>query len=110
MVPQTFVHDYFSANDAIDRGWLSNDVMAAWRSMAEIQSKEMADSADKMLAVPERIVGKQPVEKIAHEVIGGVTHAIPTAVPEELPHRRRKRLKRERQNDGDEAVAPGMCG
>jgi protoheme IX farnesyltransferase len=106
IVPQTFVHDYFSANDAIDRGWLNNGVMAAWRSMAELQSRRSADSADKTLLSQEKIIEEQPFEKISHGVIRDAPYPIPTAVPEELPHRRRKRLKQERLNGTDEPVAP----
>ena len=105
IVPQTFVHDYFSANDAIDRGWVKNGVMAAWRSMGERRSKATTESVDNSVSSHEQILVDEPVEKIQHEAVMEELQPRHTALLEELPHRRRKRLKQERDSS-DEAVAP----
>ena len=105
IVPQTFVHDYFSANDAIDRGWVNNGAIAAWRSMAERPSKDKIESMDNALSNREQILADEPVEEIQHEAIRAKPQSSETALLEELPHRRRKRLKEE-QNSSDEPVAP----
>ena len=35
VLPQTFIHDYFSANTSIDRGWVKNALLAVLRSVDE---------------------------------------------------------------------------
>ena len=93
VVPQTFVHDYFSANNSIDRGWLKNGALAAWRSIGERPSMNGANLADETPPSPEAIsedCAVQPRERTA------TTESRPQSLlQEELPHRRRKRLKQE---------------
>ena len=93
VVPQTFIHDYFSANNSIDRGWVKNGVLAAWRSIGERPSKDNADPADERLLSSETMMDDAAIQPRGR----AVTTESPT-VPlshEELPHRRRKRLKEE---------------
>jgi protoheme IX farnesyltransferase len=106
IVPQTFVHDYFSANDAIDRGWVNNGMMAAWRSMADRPSKSNSIPTEHMLSSHEQILADGPAERIQHKVSREVPQSSPVAIIEELPHRRRKRLKQQKENGPDEPVAP----
>lgn len=91
-MPRTFIHDYFSANNSIDRGWLKNGVMATLRSLAEDPSKtthrsELASLTDDVLK------DEEPSSQGYHSQT--IPLQIPPAMPtgEELPHRRRKRLK-----------------
>jgi protoheme IX farnesyltransferase len=106
IVPQTFVHDYFSANDSIDRGWINNGVMAAWRSMGERPSKDSAGSMDNTTSSPKQILVDEPGEKIQSEIVRQSGQPSPAPLLEELPHRRRKRLKQVREKSPDEPVAP----
>jgi protoheme IX farnesyltransferase len=106
VVPQTFVHDYFSANDAIDRGWVNNGVMAAWRSMAERPFRDSTESINNTLSSREHTLADEPVEKIQHDALREIPKSSPAAMLEELPHRRRKRIKQEKENGPDEPVAP----
>jgi len=106
IVPQTFVHDYFSANDSIDRGWVNNGVMAAWRSMGERPSKDSPGSMDNTTSSHEQIRVNEPGEKIQSKKIREDAQPSPAPLLEELPHRRRKRLKQEREKSPDEPVAP----
>jgi heme o synthase len=106
IVPQTFVHDYFSANDSIDRGWVNNGVMAAWRSMGERPPKNSTGSMDNTTSSHEQILVNEPGEKIQSKAIGEDSQPSPAPLLEELPHRRRKRLKQEKEKSPDEPVAP----
>ena len=106
IVPQTFVHDYFSANTSIDRGWVNNGAMAVWRSIAELQSKDGAPIAGNTLSSQDQVLEEELVRKIQNEAVRQVSKPSTTAVLGELPHRRRKRLKQEKENGTDEPVAP----
>lgn len=96
VVPQTFIHDYFSANNSIDRGWLKNGVMAAFRSIAEQPSGGS-------LAWNEPLVSEDTLKKGQTTSQEQITQAKVIRPPStisateelrgELPHRRRKRLK-----------------
>lgn len=106
IVPQTFVHDYFSANDAIDRGWVKDGAMAVWRSMAELPSRDNTESADNTFKSQEQTLLDEPAETTESETTCNVPQSRRSAVPEELPHRRRRRLKQEKETRSDEPVAP----
>ena len=93
VTPQTFEHDYFSANTSIDRGWVKNGVLATLRSIAESPSSTGRDAPGNEIEEPAAKVGavniQREIPKTQHQ---------PLAVldpPRELPHRRRKRLKEE---------------
>lgn len=92
VAPQTFVHDYFSANNSIDRGWVKNGAMAAWRSIAE-HPKEKTESMDDTSPSPETILD-EAVSRSQKPT--STTEPVINAAPiDEFPHRRRKRLKQE---------------
>ena len=86
VAPQTFVHDYFSANNSIDRGWVKNGLMAAFRSIAE-QPASKSHAADNVFKEGESTTREQALQSEVLEIPGALS------ATEELPHRRRKRLK-----------------
>jgi heme o synthase len=86
VVPQTFVHDYFSANNSIDRGWVKNGLMAAFRSIAE-QPPSKSHADDDVFKEGASTPRLQAAQAEVLEI------PIPLSAREELPHRRRKRLK-----------------
>lgn len=98
VVEQTFIHDYFSANNNIDRGWLSNPLIAHIQSVPSLQNKNhqrpiipgiQEDIEWKDLTTDEEIQ--------TGEVLGPSKNSSPLHEQSqpELPHRRRQRLKAE---------------
>jgi heme o synthase len=86
VVPQTFIHDYFSANNSIDRGWVKNGLMAAFRSIAE-QPPSKSQAADDLFKEGESTLREHPMTTKMLNI------PVTLSAMEELPHRRRKRLK-----------------
>jgi heme o synthase len=86
VVPQTFVHDYFSANNSIDRGWVTNGLMAAFRSIAE-QPPSKSHAADDVPKEREPTTQGQALQVEVLDI------PIPLSTIEELPNSRRNRLK-----------------
>lgn len=81
VTPQSFVHDYFSANTSIDRGWLKNGLLAAWTT-AEGFPKGKRDVSQTTTAVQ--------AARLARESNRPVTdlEAMPkqeAAVPQQIP-------------------------
>lgn len=92
MVPQTFIHDYFSANTSIDRGWVKNGVMAALSSIAE-QPSTRSHPIHEPIFADDRV--KEGESSLSEQQTGAEVLDIPATLSatEDLPHRRRKRLK-----------------
>ncbi|ERF71292.1 hypothetical protein EPUS_03446 [Endocarpon pusillum Z07020] len=92
VVPQTFIHDYFSANTSIDRGWVKNGVMAALSSIAE-QPSTRSHSVHKPILVEDRVT--EGNSSLSEQQAGAEVLDIPATLSttEGLPHHRRKRLK-----------------
>jgi heme o synthase len=88
VMPQTFIHDYFSANNSIDRGWVKNGFMAAIRSIAE---KPTISQGAPVMA--NDILEEESKSRKTHgqEEVAEIPSFL--SATEELPHRRRKRLK-----------------
>jgi heme o synthase len=102
MSSQSFIHDYFSANNTIDRGWLRNATWAVWRTNAEppkadspasptLEEQMESDSLRSRFQVdvpPKATSGSSspPVVNIATARIGPNEEEV-------LPHRRRKPRK-----------------
>jgi protoheme IX farnesyltransferase len=111
VAPQSFMHDYFSANTSIDRGWVKNGVMAAWRTFADTSSKSQTEDsvASELLArqklssgSPEAIEVLEQDSQIVAQPPAQQTFPIERAtaspdVPDLLPHRRRLARKKEQQ-------------
>ncbi|KAI1622467.1 protoheme IX farnesyltransferase [Exophiala viscosa] len=105
---QSFVRDYFSANNSLERGWVKSGLLAAMRTVAEPQQSRgtvpirqdqrsraeeefgriSSDHKEAMLKTREG----QEIESTRQ--IPQVVHAEPDTQSEDLlPHRRRKRRK-----------------
>lgn len=91
VVPQTFIHDYFSANNSIDRGWVKNGVLAAFQSIAEHPSTSHHASNEQILVGDMLGEEARPRERRNQAEMFNTLPVI--SATKELPHRRRKRLK-----------------
>lgn len=105
---QSFVRDYFSANDSLDRGWVKSGLLAAMRTAAEPQqSKKNLSRKDDILRAEEAYDQLSSDHKRAIAETSGAQEVSPTVQGVEtvqpipgiqsdetiLPHRRRKRRK-----------------
>ena len=111
VAPQSFMHDYFSANTSIDRGWVKNGVMAAWRTFADTSSKsQIEDSMITELAKREKLASDIPesgerlqqnmhiaAQPAAQPTVQSETATVVADVPDLLPHRRRQARRKEQQ-------------
>ena len=105
------MHDYFSANTSIDRGWVKNGVMAAWRTFADTSSKsQIEDSMITELAKREKLASDIPesgerlqqnmhiaAQPAAQPTVQSETATVVADVPDLLPHRRRQARRKEQQ-------------
>lgn len=114
VAPQSFMHDYFSANTSIDRGWVKNGVMAAWRTFADSSSKPRTHDDTAELEARQKLALKIPMST---EAIGDESSMVAqtpsheplpaeslTAMPDVTdlpPHRRRQARKKEQQGYDD---------
>ncbi|KAL9115374.1 MAG: hypothetical protein Q9227_000695 [Pyrenula ochraceoflavens] len=96
VVPQTFIHDYFSANNVIDRGWLTNSFIATTSSLAAIEAKSGVSQGGSQVQKSHIERNERGAEKVT---ITAIPHSYDEK--EELPHRRRKRLKEEASSPQD---------
>lgn len=124
VAPQSFIHDYFSANTSIDRGWVKNGMMAAWRTFADtqIRDSQRTQSAIMEQASRQKLASgmnreKSPLEQRSQSLLAPTAPEMiqaETAVPsahvqaseELLPHRRRKVRKLQQDIQGyDKTIA-----
>ena len=118
--PQSSFHDYFSANTSIDRGWVKNGFLAAWRTVADKPPKRVDlvnDMSEPAMVQPDAdIVKRDGMGTVALESSAtqeGVIESIKVvekpeasrtdslkATDEVLPHRRR-RMRASLTNDSD---------
>ena len=107
IAPQSFVQDYFSANNSIDRGWLQNSVLAVLRTNVEPPKQRISQSGDVVPnearledLVPQETLQAAPRD-IAQGSLGETTpHTGTETQPREsssvlgtMPHRKRRRRK-----------------
>lgn len=111
VAPQSFMHDYFSANTSIDRGWVKNGVMAAWRTFADTPSKLRTKDLATTELIARRKMASNVVEAsgtseqdsqiitppAAQQTVKTQTSTIVPDVPDLLPHRRRQARRKEQQ-------------
>ncbi|KAL9616213.1 MAG: hypothetical protein Q9160_008903 [Pyrenula sp. 1 TL-2023] len=92
IVPQTFIHDYFSANNTIDRGWLSNPLIATTTILSPnhaTESRQQAPTEQDLQREQSPAFSNSQSQRTPASV-----RCLPgTERQQELPHRRRKRLK-----------------
>jgi heme o synthase len=102
MSSQSFIHDYFSANNTIDRGWLRNATWAVWRTNAEppkadspasptLEEQMESDSLRSRFQVD--VPPKATSVSSSPPVVNIATARIGPNEEEVLPHRRRKPRK-----------------
>ena len=87
--PQTFMHDFFSANTIIDRGWLSNPFIATTSTLAAAIKPNLQQLQDSMpVENGHRVIDQhdEDSEASGHAQNFRLQH-------EELPLHRKKRLK-----------------
>lgn len=94
VVPQTFIHDYFSANDNIDRGWLSNPLIATALSVPfkgyNSQARTIQHGPWEKNSTTNQNEQSQATPELHNKHVRSAEQ-----LQHELPHRRRKRLKAE---------------
>jgi heme o synthase len=123
VAPQAFMQDYFSANNTIDRGWVKNGVMAAWRTVADTRNgkNQTAESSIMKQATRQRLaaVNAEKEEALPPDSVNIISSAAPTvqmdttiAHPDSqlsedlLPHRRRKARKLQQEQQGYDQSIP----
>lgn len=108
---QSFIHDYFSANSSLERGWVNNGALAAMRTIAQpseargnnVPFKKQSRAKEELLKVPveqdEGVVrGARKQEVHSQSQDSKAPSSAPDAESEAvLPHRRRKRRKNNSQ-------------
>jgi heme o synthase len=122
VAPQAFIQDYFSANNTIDRGWVKNGVMAAWRTFADTRNgkNQTAGSSIMEQATRQRLAAANAEEEaLAQDSQNIISSTAPTvemdttiAYPDLkqsedlLPHRRRKARKLQQERQGYDQSIP----
>ena len=110
IVSRSFLRDYFSANTTIDRGWIKNGILAALtvdprsRLLRSKQTpKETIRPESQQANFPNRTdrnantdldsAGNSPDEPKT-PLVTNATNSMLSAATDELPHRRRRRLRK----------------
>lgn len=103
---QGFINNYFSANNSLDRGWIRNGLLAAFRTAAETpqtsESQNRASNSNKEMkekpdpSIEDNSVENQKEERSLEDAdvklqSTNVGPSIPEQTEETLPHRRRRR-------------------
>jgi protoheme IX farnesyltransferase len=116
VAPQSFMHDYFSANTSIDRGWVKNGVMAAWRTFADSSGNSRTHDDTAELEARQKLASKVPMSP---EAVGDESKLVaqpaiqetvptesPTATPDmtDLPPHRRRQARKKEQQGYDETI------
>ena len=122
--PQSFMHDYFSANTSIDRGWVKNGMLAAWRTFADTRSgdPQRTDSAKIEQTSRERLASglniseDPPKQRVQESPVSAVQEAVQAETPvanadihnsaDLLPHRRRKARNALQEQQGYDNTIP----
>lgn len=106
--PPSFVQDYFSANNSLERGWVKSGLLAAMRTVAEPQhgsntgltreeKERRAREEFKKISLDHKIATTEKDESQKVQSVGlelEPIQAVPSTESEDVPpHRRRKRRK-----------------
>ena len=119
---QSFLRDFFSANTTIDRGWIKNGILAALttdhrfrlQNPRQTSKERLHTESPPQASSPTRtdpdgnnesdLDGSTP-DKVETPLVSDATNSTLSSAPatEELPHRRRRRL-RKAETDDDHAI------
>lgn len=92
---QSSFHDYFSANESIDRGWLKNGLLAVRRTESRYAGSN--EAVESPTGVKKALKGDPASENGPEQVKPGVVATAALVDNEVLPHRRRWQQKKAAQ-------------